>query len=83
MEITQEKLHEMLVLPGHISEEAFMAAVESSATKKISLQAELVNQSLISDKNLGRTIADHFDVHFIDLGVPSIWKRPMRIKIVW
>jgi len=68
MEITQEKLHEMLVLPGHVAEEQFSNAVTASVNKNISLQEELIEQGLISDKNLGRTIADFFDIHFVDLG---------------
>jgi len=68
MEITQEKLHEMLVPPGHITEEQFSSAVTESLNKKISLPEELIGQGLISDKNLGRTIADFFDIHFVDLG---------------
>ena len=92
MEITQEKLHELLVLPGHITEEQFANAVIESTNKKVSLQDELVEQCLISDKNLGRTIADYFDFHFIDLGetvikyehlllIPEIVARAQRAVV--
>jgi type IV pilus assembly protein PilB len=67
MEITLDNLKEMLVPPGHISEQQFSEAVQRASARGISLQAELVDADLISDKNLGRTIADFFDYHFIDL----------------
>ncbi len=92
MQITQETLHEMLVLPGHVTEEQFSDAVTESTNKKISLQEELIEKSLVSDKNLGRTIADYFDVHFIDLGetvtkyeylllIPEIVARAQRAVV--
>jgi len=68
MEITQEKLKEMLVPPGHLSEEQFTASVERSGQKKISLLESLVVDGLITDENLGKTIADFFDHKFADLG---------------
>lgn len=67
MDITQEHLKEMLVPPGHISEEQFLACVERAQQKKVSLQTKLVEEGLISDENLGRTIADFFDYHYADL----------------
>jgi type IV pilus assembly protein PilB len=92
MEITQEKLHEMLVLPGHVTDEQFNFAVTEAQNKKVSLQEELIGQALISDKNLGRTIADYFDIHFIDLGetvtkyeylslIPEIVARAQRAVV--
>lgn len=67
MEVTQENLKEMLVPPGHVTEAQFLAAVEASAYKRLSLQEELIEDGLISDENLGRTIADFFDYHFVNL----------------
>ncbi len=67
MEITPEKLKEMLVPPGHITEEQFANAVSESQRKNILLQKYFVEEGLISDKNLGKTIADFFDHHFVDL----------------
>ena len=67
MHVTQENLKEMLVLPGHISEETFLKAVELAAFKKVPLTQVLIDEGYISDGNLGRTIADFFDYHFFDL----------------
>lgn len=67
MEITLENLREMLVAPGHIVEEKFLLAIEVSEQKNISIEEYLVSEGLITDENLGRTIADFFDAHFVDL----------------
>ena len=67
MEITQENLEEMLVLPGHLTKEQFDASVLAAHNEHLSLQVYLSSEGLISDENLGRTIADFFDCHFADL----------------
>lgn len=92
MQLTHDNLKEMLVLPGHITEEQFLGAVESAKQKNISPEEYLVDEGLISDENLGRTIADFFDSHFIDLGevvikdnflecIPEIVARAQRAVI--
>lgn len=68
MEITQEKLKELLVPPGHVTEEQFALCVTHAEHKKISLSDALVLEGLISDENLGKTIADFLDHRFADLG---------------
>lgn len=67
MEITLGQFREILVLPGHVSEESFMAAVTAAKNKNVPLEEELISESLISDKHLGKAIADFFDYHFVDL----------------
>ncbi len=67
MRVTEENLKEMLVPPGHLSEEQFSDAVAEAEQKKVSLQEYFVNAGLISDVNLGRTIAEFFEYRFIDL----------------
>lgn len=67
MQITQEELKEMLVSPGHITEEQFSGSLLSAEHKNISLEKVLVDEGLISEENLGRTIADFFDYHFVNL----------------
>ncbi len=67
MEISQEQYREMLVPPGHLTEDQFVSAYQAAEEKGVSLADELLNEGLISDANLGRTIADYFDCHFIDL----------------
>lgn len=67
MELTIEKLSEMLVLPGHITQEHFSIAVAEAEVKGTSILDVLIDSGLISDIDLGRTIADFNDLHFIDL----------------
>lgn len=68
MEITQEKLREMLVPPGHVTEEKFSLSVAHAEQKKISISDALVQDGIITDENLGKTIADFYDYRFVDLG---------------
>lgn len=67
IQIPIKKIRELLVGPGHIREVDFDAAAKEAAEKNISLESILVNEGLISDKELGRTIADGFNYHFVDL----------------
>jgi len=67
MNLTNEKLKELLVRPGHIGEADFELAKKESEKKNITIEQILVEKSLISDENLGRTIADNFDYHFVNL----------------
>ncbi len=67
MDIKEEDFRKMLVLPGHITEDKLILAVVESGKKGISISEQLINEGLILDKDLGRTIADFFDHHFVDL----------------
>ncbi|PCI19703.1 hypothetical protein COB64_03255 [Candidatus Wolfebacteria bacterium] len=67
MKITSDTLRELLMKPGHIAEVDFELAVKESEKKNTSLERFLVEKGLISDVNLGKTIANAFDVLFIDL----------------
>lgn len=79
MEITDEHLKEMLVPPGHLSEERFSEAQAKASVKHISLQEELLESVLITDENLGRTIADFYDYHFADLSTVEIKDEYLKI----
>lgn len=67
MKITNEKLKELLVGPGHVSGQDFELAAKEAEKEKISIERILVEKGFITDENLGKTIADGFDCHFIDL----------------
>ncbi|MCA9355799.1 Flp pilus assembly complex ATPase component TadA [Candidatus Kaiserbacteria bacterium] len=92
MEITQKQFKEMLVTPGHVSDEQFLNVVAEATKNEVSLYEEIMAEHLISDKNLGRTIADFFDYHFIDLFettikhefldfIPEVVARAQRVII--
>lgn len=67
MEISAEKLENLLVNPGHINKADFDNAVQEAGKKKEPLASFLVEEGLISDEHLGQTIADAFDFIFVDL----------------
>ena len=72
MEITKEQLQEMFVMPGHISEEKFQELFSSASKNEIPFEQLVVEEGLVSDVNVGRTIADYFDYHFADLHTSKI-----------
>lgn len=67
MQLTNEKLKELLVNPGHISESDFALAIKEAEKTKTPVERILVEKGFVSDENLGKTIADFFNYHFIDL----------------
>lgn len=67
MEITKEQYEEMLVSPGHLSKEQLDTAFLEALRKQMSVDDVLVEDGLITEENLGRTIADFFDCHFANL----------------
>jgi type IV pilus assembly protein PilB len=79
MQVSNEKLRELLVEPGHISEEDFDMALEESASRKVSMETYLVGKGLITDNNLGQTIANGFEYRFIDLKKVKIEQEALRL----
>ena len=79
MHIIPEKLKELLVVPGHISEKQFNSTLEQAEKQKIPLEYLLVENGLISDKNLGKTIAENLDYRFIDLKKEEISEDVLKI----
>lgn len=68
MELTKERLKELLVSPGHIAPESFESAVKNFEKRGTgTLDQFLVEESFVSDENLGKTIADNLDYHFINI----------------
>lgn len=79
MEISNEKLKELLVEPGHISLEEFQRAVEKSKEEEMSIKDYLVDQGLISDENLGKIIAEEYNYLFINLRKEKIPEKTLKI----
>jgi type IV pilus assembly protein PilB len=67
MQISDEKLKELLVGPGHMSEVDFSAAAKEAEKIHAPLLEYLVKNGVIADEHLGRIIADGYDYHFVDL----------------
>lgn len=67
MNITPHELEELLVPPGHVSKTHFETAVLEMKQNGTSLEDALIALSLISDDNLGRVIAEYYDLHFKSL----------------
>lgn len=67
MDISPEKLKNLLVGAEYIKEADFNSAAKEAESKKKPLELLLVEKGLISDENLGRVIAGSFDYYFVDL----------------
>ncbi len=67
MNISTDKLRELLVEPGHVTADAFDSLVQESERKHSSIEHLLTSKGLVTDENLGKTIADAYDFHFVDL----------------
>lgn len=67
MEISRAKLHELLVLPGHIKEADFKAQVKKVKEEGRLLWDILVASGAIKDKEIGQLVAQDLGYSFIDL----------------
>ena len=67
MKITDEKLKEILVEPGHISRADFKSAVREAKENKKDLISVLIEKELVTDEHLGRLIAEELGYNFINL----------------
>lgn len=67
MNISAEKLKELLVLPGHISAEDFDRVAKEAAELKTDIQEVLIEKGLIKDEQMGELFAETMDLQFVDL----------------
>ncbi len=72
MELSEEKLKELLVEPGHIDEKEFEGAVTTAKEKDVALDKLLVEKGLIDDANLGRIVAEDVGYPFVELKKANI-----------
>ncbi len=79
MDISQDQFKAMLVLPEHITEEQFVAAVAEAEKRRISISEQILNDGLLLDKELGQVIADFYDHRFVDLQEIDIKKDYLEI----
>ncbi len=72
MLVSEDKLKELLVEPGHVKEGDFDITQKEATGKDIDLERLLVEKGLIRDENLGRIIADEAGYDYIDLKKANI-----------
>jgi type II secretory ATPase GspE/PulE/Tfp pilus assembly ATPase PilB-like protein len=72
MQITNEKLKELLVESGLIKDADFDIAEKEAIGRKFELQELLVEKGLIKDEQIGRMIADELGYQFVDLKKANI-----------
>ena len=79
MDISLGKLKNLLVGPGHISEQDFKDAVEEAKTTKKDLQVVIVEKNLLKDAQLGRLVAEELGFPFIDLKKEKVDNTTLRL----
>ncbi len=67
MKITNEKLKELLVGPGHIKEEVFLSIINEAENNKKNVVDILVAKDFIKDEQIGRLIAEDANYSFVNL----------------
>ncbi|MCK5592380.1 MAG: type II/IV secretion system protein [Candidatus Pacebacteria bacterium] len=79
MKLSDEKLKELLVGPGHISEANFDLAVKDSNEQERDILNILVERDLIRDEQLGQLVAENLGFSFIDLKTEKIDEEVLRL----
>lgn len=72
MKISDEKLKDLLVKPGHITEDQFKTAQTEAQGREVPLEKVLIDKDYISDEHLGQVMADHLGYKFINLATVNI-----------
>ncbi|MEA1963126.1 MAG: type II/IV secretion system protein [Patescibacteria group bacterium] len=67
MKITREKLKEMLVNPGYLSEDDFEKALKAAQNKKKALIDIIIDEGLIKDEQFGQLAAQNIGYPFVNL----------------
>jgi len=70
--MTDEKLKELLVGPGHIGEADFESALKEASEQKRDLEDVLVKKELIKDEQLGQVLAEASNFLFVNLRTQKI-----------
>ena len=79
MQIPVEKLEELLVSPGHVNKDNFARALGITKRAHVPLEEVLVEEGYITEDHLGHTVADAFDVHYVDLKTLTIPEEIIKI----
>lgn len=75
--ISPTQLKDLLVIPGHITEEDFSDALKEA--KETPIEEVLVNKGLIRDEQIGKLMAEAMSVPFIHLSETAIDEEVMRM----
>lgn len=77
--LSAQKLMALFVTPGHMSADHFAEAAERARQTHCPLEEILVEEGFVTEEHVGKTIADSFNVHFVDLKTLSIPEDVIRL----
>ncbi len=72
MIISEEKLRELVVGPGHVSEDDFDETAKTAREKGVDITRLLIEKGHIDDDNLGKIVADALGVPFANIQKANI-----------
>lgn len=72
IKLSVQKLKEIIVSPGFITEIKFDQAAEEAAETNLPLEEVLVNKSLIADEDLGQIVAAELNFRYVNLSLEGI-----------
>ncbi|MDA2922912.1 Flp pilus assembly complex ATPase component TadA [Patescibacteria group bacterium AH-259-L07] len=78
-ELAREKLHKLVVRPGHISEADFDLSVSEAKKKNKEAADVLIQKGLIKDEQLGRLLAEEGGYPFINLRKEKIDEKMLTL----
>lgn len=79
MPISEEKLRELLVEPGYVSEEDFELALEQAEKKDKEVSQVLIDKGVIKEEQLGQLIANEIEWYYVDLKKKNISQELINI----
>lgn len=79
MSLTKKQLHKVLVEPGHISEDAFVASFQHAHEHAISPEQAIIDTAPIAREHLGQAIAYGYGVPFVSLQGVHISKELLAL----
>ncbi len=79
MLIPDEKLKELFVLPGHLSEEEFGRIAKEAGEKKLTTLDLIIERGILKDEQVGRVIAEDIGVPFVNLRNEKIDESTLHV----
>ena len=79
MKVSATQLKELLVAPGHITEEDLQRAIDHSKEQNRDIVDTLIAEGYVQDEQLGRLLSEEADIPFVVLGNEKIDDEVFRL----
>lgn len=79
MPLSTETIQKLLLETGIVTKEKLPDYLKESKDKKVSLEKLLITKQIITPNQLGRLVAEHFGVRFVDLTQEKVAEQILKI----